>query len=131
MNFSGVLTKLSSSDENSSISINDVGPPVPDDREGRTIKRYVQVSPTGFSNEDISQLKAAYRVIYRSELAWKEVLARLGTQSTTGPVHLLTEFLAGGERGFVQARRSSSAPTLRLVEPEKHAPKASAVRKAG
>ncbi|MBN83424.1 MAG: acyl-[acyl-carrier-protein]--UDP-N-acetylglucosamine O-acyltransferase [Planctomycetaceae bacterium] len=85
----------------------------------------------GFSNEEISQLKVAYRVIYRSELAWKEVLSRLGTQATTGAVRVLTEFLAGGERGFVQARRSSSAPTLRLVEPEKPAPKASGVRKAG
>ncbi|MBB73190.1 MAG: acyl-[acyl-carrier-protein]--UDP-N-acetylglucosamine O-acyltransferase [Planctomycetaceae bacterium] len=81
----------------------------------------------GFSNEDISQLKAAYRVIYRSELAWKEVLSHLRTQSTTGPVHVLTEFLSSGERGFVQARRTPNAPTLRLMEPAK----SSAVRKAG
>ena len=68
MNFSGVLTKLSSSDENSSISINDVGPPVPDDREGRTVKRYVQVSPTGFSNEDIV---SAY-VTFEMDKLWFE-----------------------------------------------------------
>ena len=85
----------------------------------------------GFSNQDISQLKAAYRVIYRSELAWKEVLASLRAQSATEPVQLLTEFLSRGERGFVQARRSSNAPTLRLVEPENPAHNSSAARKAG
>ncbi|MQF82344.1 MAG: PGF-pre-PGF domain-containing protein, partial [SAR202 cluster bacterium] len=68
VNFSGVLTKLSSSDENSSISINDVGPPVPDDREGRTVKRYVQVSPTGFSNDDIV---SAY-VTFEMDKLWFE-----------------------------------------------------------
>ena len=53
VNFSGVLTKLTSADSGTSLSINDVAPPMPDDREGRTAKRYVQIVPSGFDNEDV------------------------------------------------------------------------------
>ena len=85
----------------------------------------------GFTKEDISQLKAAYRVIYRSELAWNEILSSLRAKSTTGPVQVLAEFLSRGERGFVQARRTPIAPTLRLVDLDEPDRKSAAVRKAG
>jgi UDP-N-acetylglucosamine acyltransferase len=76
---------------------------------------------SGHTADDIASLKAAYRVIYRSGLSWKEVLETLARQDASGPVLHLREFLGGGSRGFAQERRAPPAPTLRIRLPEEPA----------
>ena len=70
----------------------------------------------GYPADELTSLKAAYRVIYRRGLPWTEVLETLKTEFTTGLAAHLHTFLAQGRRGFVQERRAppSSAATLRL-----------------
>ena len=70
----------------------------------------------GFATEEITTLKAAYRVIYRRGLPWTEVLETLRVEFPSGLAAHLYEFLEGGRRGFVQERRGppSAAATLRL-----------------
>lgn len=70
----------------------------------------------GFSNEEIAQLKAAYRLIYRSGLKWKQVLAQLKAEFATGPAARFAEFFAGGTRGIVPERRIPRAATLKLPD---------------
>ncbi len=67
----------------------------------------------GYSAEEISQLKAAYRLIYRSGLRWVEILEQL-KQFTTGPAAEFYGFLSQGTRGFVQERRMPPGATLKL-----------------
>jgi UDP-N-acetylglucosamine acyltransferase len=57
---------------------------------------------SGHSSEDITDLKAAYRVIYRRGLAWKDVLETLRLEFSAGPVLHLRDFLGSGKRGFSQ-----------------------------
>lgn len=68
----------------------------------------------GYTQDEIAQLKAAYRVIYRHNLTWNDVLASLALQFTDGPAAALHEFLTGGSRGFVQERRTPPGATLRI-----------------
>lgn len=76
---------------------------------------------SGHSAEDIADLKAAYRVIYRRGLPWKDVLDALRNEFSRPVVTHLHAFLCGGTRGFAQERRAPPAPTLRLRVPEDHA----------
>lgn len=69
----------------------------------------------GFTQDQLDQLKAAYRVIYRSSLPWSQLLAELRTRFTTGPAADFFPFLASGTRGFIPERRERAASTLRLV----------------
>jgi UDP-N-acetylglucosamine acyltransferase len=69
----------------------------------------------GFTLADMTQLKQAYRVIYRSGLMWKEMLDALRTQFTHGPAAEYLPFFAGGKRGFVQERRTPPGAVVRLV----------------
>jgi UDP-N-acetylglucosamine acyltransferase len=62
----------------------------------------------GLSSEDISRIKEAYRLIYRSGRPWAEILATLAGQFTTGPAASFAEFLASSRRGIVPERRKSS-----------------------
>jgi UDP-N-acetylglucosamine acyltransferase len=71
----------------------------------------------GFTADDMLQLKAAYRVIYRQGLRWSEVLEHLARDFTTGPAALYHEFLKAGKRGFVQERRISRKAMLKIVDP--------------
>ena len=71
----------------------------------------------GFTADDMLQLKAAYRVIYRQGLRWSEVLEQLARDFTTGPAALYHEFLKAGKRGFVQERRISRKAMLKIVDP--------------
>ena len=73
---------------------------------------------SGHSNEDIAELKAAYRVIYRRGLSWKDVLDALRAEFSSGPVQQLLDFLGSGTRGFAQERRAPPAATLRIRMPE-------------
>ena len=78
----------------------------------------VGLKRSGHSAEDIAELKAAYRTIYRRGLPWKDVLTALEAEFTSGPVTHLREFLAGGSRGFAQERRAPPVPMLRLRVPD-------------
>lgn len=71
----------------------------------------------GFTADDMLQLKAAYRVIYRRGLRWSEVLEQLARDFTAGPAALYHEFLKTGKRGFVQERRISRKAMLKIVDP--------------
>jgi UDP-N-acetylglucosamine acyltransferase len=71
----------------------------------------------GYTPDQIQQLKAAYRVIYREGLRWSEVLAILKADFSTGPAVAFYDFLKAGKRGFVQERRISRKATLKIVDP--------------
>ncbi len=71
----------------------------------------------GFVAEEIAELKAAYRVIYRSGLPWNEILKQLQVQFTHGPAAEFHTFLSQGKRGFVQERRMPPTATLKLRLP--------------
>jgi UDP-N-acetylglucosamine acyltransferase len=69
---------------------------------------------SGFVVEEISELKSAYRLIYRRGLKWNEVLQRLQLEFPTGPASDFYTFLSQGTRGFVQERRMPPGSTLKL-----------------
>lgn len=68
----------------------------------------------GYPAEDVSQLKKAYRMVYREGLAWTDLLAKLEAEFTEGPALEMTRFLAGTTRGLQPERRAAQdAETLR------------------
>jgi UDP-N-acetylglucosamine acyltransferase len=69
---------------------------------------------SGFVAEEISELKSAYRLIYRRGLKWSEILERLKAEFPTGPAAEFYAFLSQGTRGFVQERRMPPGSTLKL-----------------
>jgi UDP-N-acetylglucosamine acyltransferase len=68
----------------------------------------------GYHVADIRRLKEAYRVIYRSGLAWNEVLARLHKEFNDGPAARFYEFLSTTTRGIVSERRLPPGATVKL-----------------
>ena len=70
----------------------------------------------GFSREQIKQLKAVYRLIYRSGLPWREMLDQLAEQFPDGVAAEFHPFFCGGERGFTQERRMPPKATLKIRE---------------
>ena len=66
------------------------------------------------SREDLLSLKAAYRLIYREGLSFRETIAALQQRFPTGVASEFAEFFARGERGFVQERRSPPRVALRV-----------------
>jgi UDP-N-acetylglucosamine acyltransferase len=68
----------------------------------------------GYTPEDVAQLKAAYRLIYRRGLRWVEVLEALKREFPTGPAADFYPFFRGGTRGFVQERRMPPNATIKL-----------------
>jgi len=85
---------------------------------------------SGFTAEEVAQLKAAYRVIYRSGMPWAEIVARLRDEFPTGPAAEFHEFFSGGKRGFTPERRMPPTPTLRLRAAEEES-ESELRRKAG
>lgn len=73
---------------------------------------------SGHTADDIAELKAAYRAIYRRGLPWREVLEALAREFTGEAVGHLQAFLGSGSRGFAQERRAPPATTLRLRVPD-------------
>ncbi len=69
----------------------------------------------GFTGSEFADLKAAYRVIYRSGLTWQEMLDALRAEFTAGPAAEFLPFFLGGKRGFVQERRTPPGAIVRLV----------------
>lgn len=70
----------------------------------------------GFANGQIDELKAAYRLIYRSGLPWQDMLARLKNEFENGPAAEFHDFFRTGKRGFTPERRV--APMLKLLGEE-------------
>ncbi len=68
----------------------------------------------GYTSEEVIQLKAAYRLIYRRGLKWSEVLEQLRADFIEGPAAIYAEFLSGGKRGFVQERRVPPGATIKF-----------------
>lgn len=78
----------------------------------------------GFSPEQLSDLKRAYRIIFRSNLGNREALDRVRREFPESPAVHFAEFLAESERGFVQARSRGrgvdiNRPHLRVLSGEK------------
>jgi UDP-N-acetylglucosamine acyltransferase len=71
----------------------------------------------GFTPQDMQQIKAAYRVIYRAGLRWNDVLALLKSDFSTGPAAAFGDFLSSGTRGFVQERLVPRKAALKFLEP--------------
>lgn len=70
----------------------------------------------GFTPSEVAQLKAAYRLIYRSGLQWREILHRLATEYASGPAAIFYPFFTSGKRAFVQERRGPVPATIRIVD---------------
>ena len=81
----------------------------------------VGLKRNGFTPQDMLQIKAAYRVIYRQGLRWCEVLAILKSEFSTGPAAEFNDFLSSGKRGFVQERLVPRKAALKFVEPAQDA----------
>jgi UDP-N-acetylglucosamine acyltransferase len=69
---------------------------------------------SGYDQEAIQELMAAYRVIYRSGLRWTEVLEHLRQQFPVGPASLFYEFLSTSARGITSERRAPPGATIKL-----------------
>ncbi|HEY2883177.1 MAG TPA: acyl-ACP--UDP-N-acetylglucosamine O-acyltransferase [Pirellulales bacterium] len=74
----------------------------------------VGLKRNGFASEQITVLKSAYRLLYRSGLPWREMLERLTAEFSSGAAAPMIEFLHGGSRGFAQERRPPPSVTLKL-----------------
>lgn len=70
----------------------------------------------GFTAEEMSQLKEAYRVLYRGTASWQETLAELERCFPSGPAARFHTFCQEARRGIVQERRGAATPTLRLLD---------------
>ncbi|MEZ6070311.1 MAG: acyl-ACP--UDP-N-acetylglucosamine O-acyltransferase [Pirellulales bacterium] len=68
----------------------------------------------GFSASDVRRLKEAYRMIYRSDLCWDELIPALEAEFTEQPAAAFATFLAGSSRGFTQERRLPPGATIKL-----------------
>lgn len=68
----------------------------------------------GLPREAVQQLKEAYRLIYRSGLAFDEMVAALEERFSAGPASQFAPFFRSSRRGFVQERRSPPRPVIRL-----------------
>lgn len=79
---------------------------------------------SGFSPEQLSDLKRAYRIIFRSNLTNREALERVRREFPMSPAVHFADFLAESERGFIQARSRGrgvdvSRPQLRVLSNDK------------
>ncbi len=67
-----------------------------------------------YSKEDIGRLKSAYRLIYRGNLAWTEILFRLEAEFPEAPAAEFRRFLLGTTRGICSERRLPPGATIKL-----------------
>ncbi len=70
----------------------------------------------GVTRDEIKDLKAAYRLIYRSGLLWKDMLEVLRNTFKSGPAAEFHPFLSIGERGFVHERKTPRGASLKLAD---------------
>lgn len=74
----------------------------------------IGIRRAGIELAGIRQIKAAYRVIYRSGLLWRDVLEKLRAEFTDGPAAEFHDFLASTERGITPERRTPPGATVKL-----------------
>lgn len=72
----------------------------------------VGLKRNGFTTEQLSDLKRAYRTIYRSGLRFEEVLATLEAEFQEGPAASFRPFLLDSTRGYARERRDSEPATI-------------------
>ncbi|MCU0873974.1 MAG: acyl-ACP--UDP-N-acetylglucosamine O-acyltransferase [Pirellulaceae bacterium] len=84
----------------------------------------------GFREPEVLQLKAAYRIIYRSGLAWRQVLETLQQDFPTGPAAAFYEFLSQSRRGIMQERRGPGRSPIRIFNDPETNEAAASVRHA-
>jgi UDP-N-acetylglucosamine acyltransferase len=72
----------------------------------------------GFTSGEVTELKAAYRLIYRSGQPWNLMLQQLAEQFKDGPATQFHQFLSQGSRGFIQERRMPPRSTIKLRRDE-------------
>ncbi len=95
--------------------VQDVPPFVTIDLAGCVVGlNLVGLRRNGYTPEEVVQLKAAYRVIYRRGTKWSEVIEQLKSDFPDGPAALYSKFLSDGVRGFVQERRLPPGATIKL-----------------
>lgn len=70
----------------------------------------------GVSQDTVARLKAAYRVIYRSGLPWREILERLRTEFDEGLPAEFFAFLSTTKRGIIGERRMPPGATIKLSD---------------
>jgi UDP-N-acetylglucosamine acyltransferase len=74
----------------------------------------VGLKRAGLCSDEVVALKSAYRLIYRKGLPFDEMIATLEARFPQGVAGEFAEFFRGGQRGFVQERRSPPKAALRL-----------------
>jgi UDP-N-acetylglucosamine acyltransferase len=70
----------------------------------------------GATTAEITEIKSAYRLIYRSGLKWNEIVDRLGREFRQGTVAHFYEFIVGTQRGITQERRMPPGATIKLPD---------------
>jgi UDP-N-acetylglucosamine acyltransferase len=68
----------------------------------------------GYNPDEISRLKAAYRLIYRSGLPWLEMLEQLRIEFADGLAADFYRFLSSTQRGILPERRIPPHATIKL-----------------
>ena len=96
--------------------IQDVPPFVMTDGETAMIVglNKIGLKRSGMTEEEILEIKRAYRMAYRAGLTFQQMIAALEGEFKLPPACEFAEFFRGGMRGFVQERRSPPKATLRL-----------------
>lgn len=74
----------------------------------------VGLKRSGMTEDEVMQVKQAYRVIYRQGLLFNDMVAALGEQFHAGPASEFAEFFRDSKRGFVQERRNPPRATVKL-----------------
>lgn len=70
----------------------------------------------GYTTAQITDLKKAYRVIYRSGLTWRQIIETLQRDFTSEPASHFGRFLPLVTRGIVQERRMPPGATVKFTE---------------
>lgn len=90
--------------------------------DGRTSQivglNIVGLRRNGFTPDDISTLKDAYRMVFRSGNRADEILRQLQDTFSEGPAAIWANFIKASHRGFVRERAVPAAATLRLYNPD-------------
>lgn len=70
----------------------------------------------GVMIEEVNDLKAAYRIFFRSGLSFEDRIAKLSESFHEGPAAEFAPFFSEGSRGFVRERRSPPGGTIRPIQ---------------
>ena len=68
----------------------------------------------GFNQNQIAELKEAYRIIYRRSHSWEQVTPMLEERFPQGPASLFTPFIRASQRGITPERRGTQHTTLKF-----------------